>query len=316
MKKAIMIALCFIISVSILAGFALSRSLHGMSIMMHSKDLSEDGLTFVLPSDPSFDARLADFMKGESSDAVNLLKPFSVFLENKSNQSVVAYMIQWCFTKSDGTTDCYRKAFASPKALMEGEYLPEDVELRSGRIKPHSAIFLSLVSPDGSGAFRISTISRDEAEKVRQGAKLDGSELLRRFSLELAKYSDVTVSIDGAFFEDGTFVGDNATGFFEQIKAQIDAKRDLLNELATESTNPRKSRDEVFRRMEGIANQQTADLDSKATPADYYNYFKRFYANEVLSARKVLGDEKGLEIVLRPMKKQWRLLAKKQDKNK
>lgn len=316
MKKAIMLALSFIISVSTLAGFALSRSMHSMSITLHSKDLLEDGLTFVLPSDPSFDAKLADFLKGDSGDAVNLLRPFSVFLENKSNQSVVAYMIQWCFTKSDGTTNCYRKAFASPKALMEGEHLSEGVEARSGRIKPNSAIFLSLVSPDGSGAFRISSISRDEAEKIRQGAKLDRRDLLRRFSLELAEYPDVTVSIDGAFFEDGTFVGDNTTGFFEQIKAQVDAKRDLLNELATESTNPQKSREEVFRRMEAIANQQATDLNSKSTPADYYNYFKGSYANEVLSARKVLGDEKGLEMVLRPMKKQWRFLAKKQDKGK
>lgn len=285
-----------------------------MSITMHSKDLPESGLSILLPSDPSFDGRLANVMSGESNETVNILKPFSIFLENKNNQAVVAYMVKWCFTKSDGTANCHRKAYASPNALMEGESLSEEVESRSGRIKPNSAILLSLVSPN-SGSFRVSA-SREEAEKFKQGAKLDRGELLQRYNSELAKYTDVIVSIDGAFFEDGTFVGENTTGFYEQIKAQVDAKRDLLNELLAESTNPHKSKDQAFGRMEEIAKQQTADLNSKSTPADYYNFYKKFYASEVLSARQVLGDERGLATVLQPTKKQWRVLAKKQDKGK
>ena len=311
MKKIIILSMFFIVSVSIFSGFVLSRTSQNMSIRIHSKDLPEQGLTIINPSDPSFDARLANAVAGEPSEVVNDFKPYSIFLENKSRQTVVAYMIQWCFTKGDGTNDCYRKAFSSPRALMEGEYLPAEYEARSGRIKPNSSILFSLISPDGSGPFRLS-ISREEAEKIKQGAKPDKSELLHRFSSELAKYTDVTVSIDGAFFEDGTFVGDDTSGFFVQIEAQINAKRDLLNELAVNTADPHKSKDEVFSHLRTFAEQPATDLSNQSTPADYYNHFKRFYANEILSMRQTLGDEKGLAIALEPIKKPWRRLTKKQ----
>lgn len=226
---------------------------------------------------------------------------------------MVAYLIEWCFTREDGTNDCYRKAVINPRALMEGEDLPPEYDEQSGKIKPDSTRFCSIISPDGSGPMRFE-VSRDEAEKIKAGARYDKQTLLRRFSSHLAtKYSDITVSIDGVFFEDGTFVGPDNTGFFAQTKAGIDAKYDLLNEIASGLTNPSQTKDDVFRQIEATANQPDIRLDSNSTPTDFYNFNKKLYANELLQLRNAYGDDNALTYALHSIKKPWRKLQKKLD---
>jgi hypothetical protein len=92
------------------------------------------------------------------------------------------------------------------------------------------------------------------------------------------------VSIDAAFFDDGTFVGPDTSNFFAQTKAVVSAKRDFLNELAAEVGNSGKTTDSFDQRLQQIATQSIESLDSSSTPTDYYNFFKklceRIFANE------------------------------------
>jgi len=59
------------------------------------------------------------------------------------------------------------------------------------------------------------------------------------------------------------------------------------------------------------ANQPEVRLNSKSAAADYYNYYKRHSADEILRSRNFVGDEKALAIALIPTKKPWRVLRKK-----
>lgn len=299
-------------AVTTTTGFILSRSARTMNIKMNVKDLPEHGLSIISPSHPSFNKRLATLLKGEPNEVLDSLRPFSVVLENKDQRTVVAYMLQWCFTTPDGTNDCFRKAVVNPVALMEGGSLSEQYDTQSGWIKPNSSSFFSLVSLDGRGTFRFS-ISQDEAAQIKQGKRFDQRELLRRYVSELAKYAEITVSIDGAFFDDGTFVGPDSTGFFAQTKAMIDAKSDLLNEINLELSRPSASREEVFSKVAAAASQPEINLNSSSTPIDYYNFYKKSYADEILRAKQVSGEDKALALALRPLRKPWPKLHKKQD---
>lgn len=295
-----------------IAGFSLNRSARAMNIKLHAKDMPEHGLIIIGPADPSFDGRLNALLKGERNEVAENLKPFSFFVKNQGSKTVVAYMIQWCFTTAEGRQDCHRKAVTNPTALMEGESLSEEMEEQSGRIKPGATRFFSLVSLDGGGSFRV-RVSKQEADRFKQG-DFDRTEMLRRYSAELANYTDLTVSIDGAFFDDGTFVGPDAAGFFAQTKAMIDARSDLLNEIASELSKPGKSRDDVFTQVEAIANQAETELKSSSTPDDYYNHFKKAYASELLRVKNSQGVEQGLATALRPMRKPWPMLRKQAKK--
>jgi hypothetical protein len=312
MKKIIILSSLLIISLFGFSGFTLSRGSHGMSFKMHIKDLPQHGLRLISPSDPSFDERLRAELKGESNEVVDSLKPFSVFLENKSERPVVAYLIQWCFTTKEGRNQYYRRALLNPQPLMDGENLSQELERQSGRIEPGSAIFLSLLSTDGSGMLR-AEVSPKEAEEFRQGKRLDRTSLLQRFTSQAAQYTEITVSIDGAFFDDGTFVGPDTSNFFNQTKAVIDAKRDLLNEIATGLSNLAMTRESLYEHLQEIANHPTDFIDSGSTPADYYNYFKKRYASDILQTKKLHGEDKALAVAVQPRNKPWAKLNKKQD---
>lgn len=281
-----------------------------MSIKMHIKDLPQHHLRLISPSDPSFDERLRKELKGESNEVIDTLKPFSVFLENKGEKAVVAYLIQWCFTKPDGGNQYYRKFVMSPQALMEGENLSSEVRRRAGQVEPNSAIFLSLLSPDGSGILR-TEVSPKEAEEFKQGKRFDQRSLWQRFSAQAEKYTEITVSLDAAFFEDGTFVGPDTTNFFEQTQAIVNAKRDFLNELAAGLSNSGGNRDSLYGRLRETSNQPIESLDSKSTPADFYNYFKQLSATEFLRMKDVQGEDGAIEMALRPTNKSWATLRKK-----
>jgi hypothetical protein len=312
MKKTIVLSLSLVILVSFLSGFALSRSSQMVSIKMHIKDLPQDNLRLISPSDPSFDEKLRKELKGESNEVVDTLKPFSVFLENKGRRPVVAYLIQWCFTRADGGNQYYRKAVLNPQALMDGEDLSPELARQSGRIERDSAIFLSLVSIDGSGMLR-AEVSPKEAEEFRQGKIVDQTSLLQRFIAQAGQYAEITVSIDGAFFDDGTFVGPDTSNFFAHTKAAIDAKRDLLNEIALGLSNSAMTTDSLYAHIQATAAQTSEPIDSESTPTHYYNYFKTFYASDILQTKKLHGQDKALAMAAQSMKKPWAILRKKQD---
>lgn len=287
-----------------------NRGAQAMKVKLHAKDIPEHGLRIIAPTDPSFDGKLNALLKGQMSETMEILKPFSFIIENKGQRTVVAHMIEWCFTGSDGKSECSRHMYISPMSLMEGETLSEEMQEQSDYIKPNKSRLLSLVEPNGTGGFRVD-ISPDEAEQIGRGAAVDRKALLRRYGAELAKYTDITVSLDGVFFDDGTFAGDDTTGFFSIMKAHVDARRDLLNDVALGLSQLHKSKEEVFRYVEAVANQPDIDITSNSTPTEFYNYYKKFYAAEMLRLRRSWGDDKTLAFSLSPLKKPWPKLEKK-----
>lgn len=99
------------------------------------------------------------------------------------------------------------------------------------------------------------------------------------------------------------------SGFFDRTKAAIDAKHDLLDEIAT-GLSGKKPTEEIYKHVEAIANQSNEPFDAESDPAQYYTQFKMLYANEILQTRAHYGDEKGLAEALSHGKKPWPKLRK------
>ena len=313
MKKPILFSLSIITIVAILYSFASSKSAKPMRVKMHIKDLPHHGLKLIDPSDPSFDERIRRELKDKSDEVIEAIRPYSVFLENTTGRTVVAYVVQWRFTRTDGTNQYYRKAFMNPEALMLGETPTAAAKYQSGRIEANSSQFLSLLSPDGSGMLQ-ATLTPSEAEAVRNGTlRFDRGMLLRRFSEEAAQYSDVTVSVDGAFFDDGTFVGPDTTNFFSHTKAAIDAKRDLLQGIRSDVSNNKRSRAEIYKHLDETVRQEVDSLDAESSPAEYYKHFTAMYAKDILRLKTTHGEDKALTIAVLPLNRPWPTLTKKDD---
>ena len=312
MKRTIVFSSTVIVLIGILSGFAISKNTR-VNIQMHIKDLSNHGLKIIDASDPSFDGMLRAELKGKSNDAVEAMKPFSVFLKNTGNRAVVAYLVQWAYTRADGTNQYYKKAVINPEALVHSKMGFEEARGREDVIEPNSSRLLTLLSPSGSGMLRV-TLTPSEAEEVKNGTiKFDRATLLQRFSNEAEKYTAITVSIDGAFFADGTFVGPDTSNFFNQTKAAIDGKRSLLETIGNDLSNKNRARAEIYKDLEEIATQTVEKLDSESSPADYHKYFKAMSANEILRMKGIYGEEKALTLAVRPLNRPWLELRKKDD---
>jgi hypothetical protein len=293
MKKIILMTLFLILVVTLSAGFISSKFAGRMSMRINAKDLPEYGLVIVKPSDPDFDGIAAQYLKGISSDEIERLKPFSVFIKNNENKILVSYAVIWEGTEASGKKTVYKKYISNPLALTDKEDFFEALPRTNLNdiIRPGEALLVSLLP----------VYPNNNSGGAGYGVQLNGSQFDQNSqgiaSQFLEKYTDLTISIDGAFFEDGSFVGSNTTHFFEKMNAQVEAKREVTAYIA-ENLKLGKSRDEIFKVIEDKANDPNVRFND-GSPADYHKYFTKVFADRFNKMRKGLGEEKTLADVQR-----------------
>jgi hypothetical protein len=320
MKRAILVSLILIsLLISISGIFYHVRMVKAVSVQINVKDLPEHKLILIGPSDPSFNGQVSAFLKGNHNAMVEATKPFSVFLKNTGNKAIVAYWLKWEKIRADGTIVTSGMGGSNPTALMEGrEPGLEHLVTSSGYvIKPGSMHFVSPIisineeQSGGIGAITVSAENSSELDKLQKAAENNNIDpMLDLVSEELKSCTSITISIDGVFFEDGTFVGPNTTNFFEGVQGIVDAKRDLLQEIAF-AIEHKQTPEEIFSMIEQLTNSQNTYTSTNATSTNHYNFYKKMYAKEVLQMRKVLGDSKAIASALQPLRRQWRVLKKK-----
>jgi len=103
----------------------------------------------------------------------------------------------------------------------------------------------------------------------------------------------LTVTLDGVFFEDGTFVGLDRAGYFDIFKADVTARHDLMARVLAAGKEGH-SLAQVASEIESSLPAQKTQLHADANPADYYEHYKNLYAKEFLSLREKLGDQGAL----------------------
>jgi hypothetical protein len=117
----------------------------------------------------------------------------------------------------------------------------------------------------------------------------------------------MSVSLDGAFFDDGTFVGPDTTGFFARVEAMRNGQRDALRDMINDKRLGR-SDAEVFKHLEDVANQRVTTNPKE--PSEFYNRYKKDTANEFLRLRAVDGETKTLRRAENKLKGPWPELRK------
>lgn len=274
--------------------------------MLKLKDLQEEGVELIGPSDPAFSTMVRGWSGANSSAVIEALGPYSVFVKNTSNRSIVACELKWELTAADGTTRTETRGFVVLWRLMQQGATGVGGPL----IRPNANWFFTPSSIDiRQAANTSSTVGRIDAvpdeNEVSMRTKYLGHVVSR-----LAQYTGITVSIDGVFFEDGTFVGPNSTKFFEDVQADIDARRDLYLEIGHhigQGEHP----SVALRRVEELAAGPDVRLKETSTSAEMYSQHKKEIANEMLQMRKKAGDEQVVIFMSEALRKPWIQLKKK-----
>lgn len=292
MRRLSIPVLCIVL-VALTAAFVWrDRGMKKMPVTVSARDLPQEGLVLITAGDKNFTNILAN--SGNQLPELDAVLPFSVILRNTGNQPAICFMLKWDLVTPDGVVSTrhyeYVTAFALEGGIMDqqGGYV-----LKPGSdwiFGPGFGIELRnfpTTGPTGSRAVNFTRIAHD-----------------------LAQFSSGTVSLDGAFFNDGTFVGPNNTHFFEKIEAFQRARRDVLNELSKKAKT-KNNYEDVFGEVLALAKQPRKRLDKKSTINNYYDLFKADLAADIMSMKKVSGSQKTLDHYLKSLKREWATLKKK-----
>jgi len=321
MRMAILILGGLIVAVGAFTGILRSgKEAQAMNVKLNVKDFPEHGVTIISASDPSFDGMMTALLSNRPHAPVDELKPFSVFIKNAGKGEIVAYKLRWACMKADRTMVYKESSHSSAWILMNegGDTREQAAAHAQNVIRRNSTWFYSLVAPpqplesprtELDSGYRI-VANDDNADQLRQILE-DPSEknVLKALNAELAQYTSITVSLDGAFFDDGSFIGSDSTNFFGAVKAQIDAKYDLLRDVQ-DSLKSGKASGEILRGLKELADGQEVDLGPESTASDYYNYFKKVYAQEYVANSEHSGGDKAIKEAVKQLERPWAKLRK------
>lgn len=313
MKRIGLISL-FAVLILLVSATLILRRTRAVDIAVNVRDLPEYGVRLVAASDPQFDGLAAAKLKNISPDSIESNKPFSVFVKNTGKRDLVAYVLKWELVEADGSVRTHVSSDGNPNLLMGSAATSNPALMESSPVvKPSGAKFCSWVEPDpgqGLGSTSASTPagSSDSGflERAAKGGNKDG--IRDYLQTQLRQGRSITISVDGAFFDDGTFVGPNTTGYYERIEAQVRAKRDLLEEM-NKAAGQGKKADEVFQVLDQYRSLPQSSLGGEPTPSEVYDFWKKTYADEA-HRRKGAGAQPVLDSLISQYRKAWPGLKK------
>lgn len=252
-------------------------------VKFNVKDFPEHGISLMPPSDPTL-------TKGRDV----LIDPYSVLLKNTGTRVIVGYSIKWeC---SDGKSETSARDLSLDRILLHtvgvvflyGE--ESDRRLMLNRlddvIKPNSTWLIANDYPPRE-------INQEVIAELNEAAIVEVN----------ASCPTMTVTLDGVFFDDGTFIGPDTTNFFANIKTQMDVRYEIFQGVRNELKSG-KSPDEVFRGLEQIRDREGHESIGGTTD-ELRSYYRNLFARDVLGRKETWGIEEAIKQVHQLLSKPW-----------
>jgi len=294
MNKKTMAAILAIFAMLISISAALVQGSNTVRITFNVKDVSPDGLEIVSPAHSEFSNMKSKLLNKKQNAFREDTPPAAVFIKNKSKKDVVAYVLKWEVTRLDGRVETIVNSYSRPDILMGKKTYKDENLSTTFVLRSNKARFFSLSESSAQGReLGLSSEADDDSGSPASTAPARGIGTSADIENDsLAEVKSITVSIDGAFFDDGTFVGENSTKYFERMKAEINAKYDLLQDIKNRLENGEQPGD-VMEHLLDVSSTLKApnSLTGPDEPADVYNFFKKMYLNEVLQRRAIAGND-------------------------
>lgn len=287
-----------VIVISLLAIVGLVTAVSGsirkgqsMQVRFNKRDFPEHDLHIITSADPAFEVTTSAYFKTRpEKSSQDVLKPFSIFIKNSGNRTVAAYMLVWQLVQKNGKVIRNTTSYSEPAILM-GEEMPTDPRFKhTAAIEPNAVRCFWWSAPidaDGQGQIG-SARDAEQSQRQKSGDTLETA-IRSQLTTELAEATDLTVSLDGVFFEDGSFVGPNTTGFFETMQAIVNAKLDLLREVA--NAKERGTEDEALESITAKSLETDSMPTSAPTAEDTYKYYTKLFALEISGMKSVHGKD-------------------------
>jgi len=278
-----------------------------MQVRFNKRDLPKHDVHIITSADPTFDVTASAYFKAESGKSNENLKPFSVFVKNSGNRTVVAYMLIWQMVKTNGQVITNKSSYAEPGMLM-GDEMPTDPRFKHTQaIEPNQVRCFSWSAPINAEGQGLLGSGDSPSQNVKTNEDLAAA-IRSQLTTELSQATDVTVSLDGIFFDDGTFVGPDTSGYFEQMQAMVNAKLDLLRQVATAKENGKE--DQAFEAVTAKSLEPDSTITSESSPEEYYRYYMKLFAREIHGMKSFYGKQRLVPYLLKLHKRTHPVLKK------
>lgn len=319
-KHSLLPALFLLISLILVTISVINPTgMYAMNITVQTRDIPEHGLLLIAAAHPLFEENLTSvLLRNKIDQAPNTIKFLSVFLKNSGQQSLVAYRLKWELVDANGRISSYYRTFAGPLLLMEDSDPQEQSAKRASEytIAPGSLHFLSLVPMPSESRLggTVTSVSRSEGESTAESLKhavQEGNvaELSKTYTAKLNGSTGVRISIEGAFFDDGSFVGSDGSDFFDSFKAHRDARYDLYNKILA-AWQLKKSADEISDYLTKLTSERISSPKPGSPSVEHYRFYTRVYADELSRIWKNSGGDAVIDFVESRLSKPWIHLRK------
>jgi hypothetical protein len=256
------------------------------------EDLSKHGVSLWAPSDPALSKELKP------------IDPYSVFLRNTGSRPIVGYSIKWeCFDgKNESATrnTFYDRHLRSNLGVvfMYGEETERKAILDRLEevIWPNSTWLISYDLP----ARPIGPATKEDSPEINEAAVAE----MR------AACPEMTITLDGVFFDDGRFVGPDTIGFFNYVETHVAMRREMFQKVLTELKSG-KTPTAVFRGLEQIVNSESTEPTGESGISR--TEFRKLFARDVLGMKNTWGEEKAIEKIQLQLSKPWLKPRKSED---
>jgi hypothetical protein len=321
MKKVSLLAV-FIVCVSLIAFTTRPAE---AEITMHVVDFPQYGITIITPQNTLFNSLLNTWLQGAPPPSwLQTVRPYSIFVRNTTNRKVAGLAVRWQITYSNGKVFNYSAQSIILRGLMDrgaGTGQADTTELIDAGQASYQILPPVHIPPIGGQSPLQGTMEGDfyagndqNHGQVDDAARTDNDTAIRDFLVaKLQNATDITVVIEGVFFDNGTYIGVNSTQFFEKIRAQRDGNNDLLRKIAT-MLSQNYTYTQIYDYLQALANSPYVPNGQvpTATPADVFDFAKQDLARQILTSRTALGDSGALDNALAPLRITWPALTKLQ----
>lgn len=241
---------------------------------VHTVGLPEHGIEIIGPDEADFGVLMSKEslrIRGADVDAVKLS---SVFVVNNSSKSMAALSVKWELAQADGRSIVHLLNYDGGLKVLSDSGPAHFAE----NIKPNAHRLVSLleVATPPNKRFRVNMGggSVDKAHQLSESVK-------------------ITVSVDGVLFVDGTFVGPDTRGFFQSLKAQVEARSEVLTDIARALNGD----SQAMNRVEMLARDDSEGVQISSARKDVSSdqMLKQQLARTTLALRKELGEKVMLE---------------------
>lgn len=288
---------------AVTAGFRQSSQNARMNAQLSIKDLPEHGLSLIGSSNSLYDSLVSALFPGRKFVLLQTLRPYSVVLRNTSNRTVIACRLKWEFTGDDGRVKVEPRGFITFGPMMGLGVLDTDPNTERNIIKPNSTWLFTPSIIEAQHMNIDGGVEATNAERMQ-------AEYIQTLTARLAQYASITVSLDGVFFDDGTFVGPDTTQFFAYVEALQSARQDMFREVKR-GLMQGKTATEMLDQVAKAAKGSEVRLSSAATSSDFYNFHRNIVSKEILKMRERSGDDRASKFSVEELDKSWLKLRKK-----